>query len=131
MKRPMLDIKEMMEMFEQDVHAVPAFPDADTRLLRMKLLKEEFYEYVHAEHTSDMVELADALADVCVIALGTAHAYGIPLDAVWQEVHRSNMGKRNPDTGEIEKRPDGKVIKPDGWTPPDIKGVLIKHGAKL
>jgi predicted HAD superfamily Cof-like phosphohydrolase len=101
------------------------FPDENTRNLRMKLLKEEFDEYTEAEENNDFVEVADALADLIYIACGTAASYGIPLNEVFEEVHRSNMAKLVD--GKPLKRADGKVIKPEGWTPPDIEGVIKKQ----
>lgn len=71
----------------------------------------------------DHVALADGLADLIYVCIGAANEFGIPLDKVWAEVHRSNMAKIGPN-GEVKRREDGKVIKPDGWTPPDIAGVL-------
>lgn len=107
----------------------PAFPklpsDRAFRNLRMDLLTEEYDEYLKAEQVNDLVEVADALADMVYIIFGTAHHYGIPLDAVLAEVHRSNMAKVGPG-GVVSRRPDGKVLKPGGWTPPDVAGVLIR-----
>jgi predicted HAD superfamily Cof-like phosphohydrolase len=40
---------------------------------------------------------------------------------VWKEVHRSNMAKLE---GGVRKREDGKILKPEGWTPPDVEGVM-------
>lgn len=67
----------------------------------------------------DPVEAADALADMCVVTVGSGVAWGVPLPEVWDEVHRSNMAKVGGPT-----RADGKAMKPPGWTPPDIAGVL-------
>lgn len=104
------------------------FPNQDTRDLRIKLLKEEFDEYMEAEENDDFIEVADALADLIYIACGTAASYGIPLNKVFEEVHRSNMAKLVD--GKPLKRADGKVIKPEGWTPPDIEGVIKKQQEK-
>ena len=100
----------------------PALPSQDVRDLRKNLLAEEWQEYTDAESANDLVEIADALADIIYIACGTAVAYGIPLDKVFAEVHRSNMAKLVD--GKVIRREDGKVLKPAGWTPPDVKGVL-------
>jgi predicted HAD superfamily Cof-like phosphohydrolase len=74
------------------------------------------------ESFNDIIEVADALADIIYIACGTAVSYGIPLDDVFAEVHRSNMAKLVD--GKVIRREDGKIQKPDGWTAPDVKGVL-------
>jgi predicted HAD superfamily Cof-like phosphohydrolase len=48
---------------------------------------------------------------------------GIPLQQVWNEVARSNHSKVS-ENGTILKREDGKILKPDTYSPPDIKRVL-------
>lgn len=121
-------IRELMTAFEQDRPLTPVLPDYDVRELRQNMLAEEYQEYVEAENDHDIVEIADALADMMVIIIGTALAYGIPIAKVWEEVHRSNMSKVDPATGSIIKREDGKVLKPDTWSPPDVIGVLSAAG---
>ena len=61
--------------------------------LRVALLEEEVGEFVAASEGSDLVGIADALADIVHVTCGTALTYGIDLDAVLHEVHRSNMSK--------------------------------------
>jgi predicted HAD superfamily Cof-like phosphohydrolase len=53
--------------------------------------------------------------------------FGIPLEKVWTEVHKSNMAKADPLKGGVIYREDGKVLKPEGWQKPDIAGVLHEH----
>jgi predicted HAD superfamily Cof-like phosphohydrolase len=90
------------------------------RSLRKRLLEEEFNEYLAAERDGSMVGVADGLADMLYIILGTCHAYGIPIERVFAEVHRSNMTKVDPATGKVRRREDGKILKPEGYSPPDI-----------
>lgn len=71
----------------------------------------------------DLPAAADALADVAYVVEGSNLEFGIPTYAVLDEVHRSNMAKVG---GPI--REDGKQLKPEGWTPPDILDVLRKRG---
>jgi predicted HAD superfamily Cof-like phosphohydrolase len=118
------DVRDFHIAFSQPVGDAPHLPDENERHLRKILLQEEVDEYLSAELENDLVEVADALADIIYIACGTAVSYGIPLDKVFEEVHRSNMAKLVD--GKPLKREDGKVIKPVGWTPPDIAGVLKK-----
>ena len=99
----------------------------DIYQLRLRLLEEEFNEFKKAHEDRDKVEMADALADMIYIAVGTANVMNIPLDKVWAEVQRSNMAKVDPETGKVKKREDGKVLKPEGWTPPQIETVLEEH----
>ena len=122
------DVKEFHQAFGQRIGEKPELPDKDERKLRMKLLAEEYTELVVAEYNDDIVEITDALADIIYIACGTAVSYGIPLDDVFAEVHRSNMAKLVD--GKVIRRADGKVQKPEGWTPPDIKSVLDKAHTK-
>ncbi len=89
--------------------------------MRARLLDEEVREFHNALSEDDnIIELADALADIIYIVVGTALEFGIPLDRVWTEVQRSNMAKVDPTTGKAKHRVDGKILKPEGWTPPDI-----------
>jgi predicted HAD superfamily Cof-like phosphohydrolase len=118
------DVIDFHKAFGQKVGDKPELPDINERGLRMKLLREEFEEYMEAEEENDLVEIADALADLIYIACGTAVSYGIPLDKIYDEVHRSNMSKLVD--GKPIYREDGKVMKPEGWSPPDIKGILEK-----
>lgn len=123
MRHPFDDVREFHEVYNLAQGSVPALPDQDLRDLRFRLLKEEFEEYQEGERTNDIVEIADALADIIYIACGTAVAYGIPLDRVFAEVHRSNMSKLGED-GKPIYREDGKVLKGPNYTPPDVKGIL-------
>ncbi len=92
-------------------------------VLRQALLDEEVDELRVAVGEGDVVGIADALADIVYIACGTAHAYGIDLDAVVAEVHRSNMTKLGVD-GRPVYRADGKVLKGPGYEVPRLAAVL-------
>ncbi len=95
-------------------------PESD---LRTRLLAEEVQEYYDAVAAGDVVEVADALADIVYVAYGSALSHGIDLDAVIAEVHRSNMSKLGAD-GKPVLREDGKVIKGPGYFRPDIASVI-------
>ena len=94
------------------------------RVSRHRLLREEYHETEDAMMDGDVTEVADGLADIIYIALGSALVfYGRERFAkVWAEVQRSNMAKIID--GSVVRRKDGKVLKPAGWTPPDIEGAL-------
>ena len=136
------DVTEFHYSMKQPVHKVLTTPDDDRVRLRAALIVEECEETIAAMFDGDSypmgshwydtdgpavevdhVKLADGLADLIYVCIGAANEFGIDLAAVWDEVHRSNMAKIGPN-GEVKRRTDGKVIKPDGWTPPDIKKVL-------
>jgi predicted HAD superfamily Cof-like phosphohydrolase len=91
--------------------------------LRVALLEEEVGEFVAASEKGDLVGIADALADIVYVIYGTALTYGIDLDSVLREVHRSNMSKLGSD-GKPLIREDGKVLKSGKHFPPDIASVL-------
>ena len=99
----------------------PAITDESP--LRRELLREEYEEYIAAEDAGDLVELADALGDMAYVIYGTAIAYGIDLDAVVREIHRSNMTKLMPD-GTVKRREDGKVQKGPNFVRPNINAAL-------
>lgn len=92
--------------------------------LYRKLIDEEFTELMDALDNKDMVEVADACADLKWVIEGLEHTLNIPQQEVWDEVARSNLKKIDPLTGKVKKREDGKVMKPEGWTPPDIKSII-------
>lgn len=118
------DVKNFQVAFGLPVGTKPELPDMNERSLRVKLLQEEYKEYLQAEHDDDIVEIADAIADMIYIACGTAISYGIPLNRVFDEVHRSNMAKLVD--GKVLRREDGKIMKPEGWSPPDTKKAVFE-----
>jgi predicted HAD superfamily Cof-like phosphohydrolase len=97
--------------------------DHELAKLRIDLLEEEVSEFVTAAQKEDLVAIADALADIVYVIYGTALTYGIDLDSVLQEVHRSNMSKLGGD-GKPILRGDGKVMKSERYFPPDISSIL-------
>jgi predicted HAD superfamily Cof-like phosphohydrolase len=72
----------------------------------------------------NLVEYADANADIRFISYGNDIAAGIYSPAVDQEVARSN------DTKDLPLEQEGKVRKGPNYSPPDIEGVLRKQGWK-
>lgn len=106
---------------------LPEFGDQNSalRVLRRTLLIEEFTEWQEGEYDDDLVKTVDGLLDVIVIAWGSLLAYvgQGKAEAAAAEVVRSNLAKViGP--GLPHFREDGKVIKPPGWTPPDIAGAI-------
>lgn len=98
--------------------------DTDIARSRVEFIQEEVDELWEAYRNNDPVEFTDAIVDLLYFLYGTALALGIPLEEAFAEVHESNMAKRNPD-GSVSRNPDsGKVLKPEGWQPPNIAAVL-------
>lgn len=93
-------------------------------------MEEEFGELIQAVAQRDLVAIADALADIVYVAYGTALTYGVDLDAVLHEVHRANMSKLDAD-GRPIRRADGKVLKSDRYSPPDVAAVLRRASKRV
>lgn len=129
MKRVLEAVRQFHDAFALPSSERPRLPGPERRQLRADLLAEEYREYCRAEDADDLVAIADALGDMAYIIAGTALEYGIPLAAVFEVIHGSNMAKLGPD-GQPIRRADGKVLKPAGWQPPDIAAVLACGGAK-
>ena len=91
--------------------------------LRYSLIREELDELDTALVSEDLVAVADALGDLAYVVYGAAVSYGINLDAVIREIHRSNMTKLMPD-GTVTRREDGKVLKGPNFEEPQIAALL-------
>jgi predicted HAD superfamily Cof-like phosphohydrolase len=115
------DVKEFMVACDQTETGL-----GEQANLYLKLIEEEFYELTDAFRNKDIVEIADACADLKWVIEGLEHTLNIPQQEVWNEVSRSNLSKISA-SGKVLKRLDGKVLKPDGWTPPDIKSILERN----
>jgi predicted HAD superfamily Cof-like phosphohydrolase len=94
------------------------------RQSREALMVEELQELLEAMATEDPVEIADGLADLLYVVFGTAVVYGIPMDEVFLEVHRSNMSKLGSD-GKPLVGANGKRLKGPNFRPPDITPLLV------
>lgn len=104
----------------------PGIPSIDRRNLRHKILLEEVNELWEAP---DIVAAADGIIDCLYILIGTAIEYGVAdkIEAMFDEVHRSNMSKLGP-SGKPYFREDGKVLKGPNYSPPDLSQILkSKH----
>ena len=84
------------------------------------LIKEEVAELMAAHTADDRVEQLDALIDILVVTIGAIHSMGADAEGAWNEVMRTNLAKIDPATGKVTKRSDGKVLKPEGWQPPEL-----------
>ena len=115
---------EFNEAFEIPYLREPGLSSDELIELRIKLLSEEVEEYAEAARTGDLVEVLDALADIAYILAGTIINHGMQeiYDDAFNEVHRSNMAKLVD--GKVIRREDGKVMKPEGWQPPQLAKFL-------
>lgn len=110
------------------VPVTPTLGEVENSLLRLRerLLEEETSEYMAASHRRDLVGMADALADIVYVAYGTAISFGLDLDMLLDEVHRSNMSKLD-ERGRPIMRDDGKVLKSPRYEPPRIAATLRRQ----
>ena len=92
----------------------------------VKLIAEEVNELSDAIGQEDLVETLDALIDILVVTIGAVHSIGADAEGAWKEVMRTNFAKIDRETGKVRKREDGKVLKPLGWTPPELKPFVSK-----
>lgn len=95
--------------------------------LYVKLIDEEHTELKDAIAASDRVETLDALLDILVVTVGALHSLGVDAEGGWKEVIGSNLAKINRETGKVEKREDGKVLKPEHWMPPSLAQYIVKE----
>ena len=117
------DVKTFMEACDQN-----KFGFTDQSSLYYNLIVEEFCELRDAFENKDLIEIADACADLKWVIEGLEHSLNLPQQEVWDEVSRSNLSKISS-SGKVLKREDGKVLKPDTYSPPDIKTILEKYKA--
>jgi len=105
------DVVEFIEACDQE--RIPS-----NKQLYHDLIREEFHEFMDAK---DEVEDLDACMDMIWVILGYCYMQNWDVLGAWEEVARSNRAKINPLTGKVTKRADGKVLKPEGWTPPQLE----------
>lgn len=105
---------------------LPTLISRDFMLERTRFKQEELNEFVEAWYAGDMVKVADALADLVYVALGTAWQIGIPMNQIWQAVHDANMKKIRG----ITKRGNAvDAVKPEGWAGPEqtIAALILRR----
>jgi len=122
MTNPFRDQEKFMRACDQNVEG---FDEAQFNMY-LGLIKEEADELAVAIKENDKVETLDALIDILVVTIGAIHSAGFDAEGAWKEVMRTNFAKIDKDTGKVRKREDGKVLKPVGWTPPNLSPFLKK-----
>ena len=119
---PFKDQEKFMKACDQSVDGF----NKDQFALYFNLIKEELEELEVAYSAGDNVEMLDALIDILVVTIGALHSFGADGEGGWKEVMQTNFNKIDRDTGKVRKREDGKVLKPVGWTPPNLTPFLKK-----
>ena len=113
MTNPFKDQEKFMRACDQTVGEV----NSRQFSLYKKLIEEEVQELREAQSQIDEL---DALTDILVVTIGAIHSMGADGEGAWNEVMRTNFAKIDSETGKVRKREDGKVLKPEGWTPPNL-----------
>ena len=107
MKKQLEQVKEFFDTFQISYSNEITLVPRDRAKLRHNLMNEENQEFKTAFWDNDIVEVTDALADQMYILIGTILEYGLQdkFEAVFDEVHRSNMSKLDKDGKPICKGP--------------------------
>ena len=122
MTNPFKDQERFMRACDQkvDAYAISQYK------MYLNLIEEEHTELREAIEANDLTEQLDALIDILVVTVGAIHSAGFDGEGAWNEVMRTNFAKIDPATGKVRKREDGKVLKPEGWTSPELAPFLKK-----
>ena len=126
MKKQLDAVTEFHTAFKIGYSETPvANLEGSKKLLRYNLMKEENEEYLEAVQNNDLVEIADALGDMMYILCGTIIEHGLQnkIEAVFDEIQRSNMSKLGED-GKPIYREDGKVMKGPNYFKPDFSKLI-------
>jgi len=103
-----------------DAHLI----DDETFLFRLNLIMEETLELLLAHRKRDLKQVADSIGDLLVVTYGLAHLCNMQMDDVFAEIHRCNMLKEK---GTGDRGYGSDLVKPPGWTPPDLTHILKKR----
>lgn len=128
------DVEKFMHACDQEVKTSPGLVDDETRELRESLMTEELLgqgELIESMRNGDLVGIADGIADLMYVVLGTASAYGINVQPIFDEVQRSNMTKavwdEETQSYKVIRRADGKILKPETFSPAEVEAVLTEQ----
>lgn len=127
------DVRKFHKRCGQSIEITPTIPTLKELNLRIDLINEEInkeliplleryqdpqYRKI-GNNTKDIAEITDGILDSIYVLLGTLIVFGVEAQPIWDEIQKSNMKKRGGGY-----REDGKVLKPKGWTPPDIQKLI-------
>jgi len=120
MSKVFTDVSVFLHACGQQYPSTPDDKVSDLAHLYLKLIKEEQDEFWEAEAASDDAEQLDACFDMIWVIVGYMKARGWDCENAWDEGAKSNLSKIDPVTGKVIRREDGKILKPEGWKPPDF-----------
>lgn len=119
-------VQEFHKAFNLSNHTIPAVPEQNKVKLRIKLIREEFFELMaelEDKEEIDLPKVAKEAADLLYVVYGLGADFGIDLDASYAAVHESNMSKLD-DNGKPIYNEFGKVMKSDRYKEPNMVSVL-------
>jgi len=145
-------VKEFHKTFKAPILDTPQIPSIDRCELRVSLLQEELNELSDAIKDGDLIEIADALADLQYVLSGAILEFGMgdKFNDLFNEVQRSNMSKacltekeaidtldhykqkdgtngyyqRCGDNWLVYREVDNKVLKSINYSPANLKDIL-------
>ena len=119
MSKTFTDVSIFLTAVGQKVPNKPIGATDQSKLYK-KLIDEEYQEFLEAFYTGDTAEEIDACFDMMWVIIGYMKSRGWDCENIWDEGAKSNLTKIDPTTGLVRRREDGKILKPEGWTPPDF-----------
>ena len=117
MTNPFRDQDKFMTACEQTITGM----NDEQFKMYAKLITEEYDELQVALANKDAVETLDALTDILVVTIGAINSMGADGEGAWREVMATNFNKIDRQLGKVRRRDDGKILKPEGWVPPNFK----------
>lgn len=132
---PHLDVLEFHKKYSYYYGDKPSFPAYDEMMHRLALITEEYLEVCRSlgidcivsplpqkVHSLELDAIIQELIDLRTVVDGTLLAFGCKdiIPELHAEVFRANMEKTPP------TEPRGRATKPEGWKPPDIKGIIAR-----
>lgn len=147
-------VAEFHRAFGAPVMDKPQIIPGERAALRVSLLQEELNELKAAIADDNLVEIADALADLQYVLSGAILEFGLgeKFHQLFNEVHRSNMSKacdslhlaeatvaayqnKGTDTylrqagkvWTVHRSSDHKILKSNEYSPADLKTILDEN----
>ncbi len=115
------DVHRFMFAVGQEIPYSVGPEESEQARLYKSLIDEEYAEFKEADAANDDVERIDACFDMVWVIIGYMKSRGWDCDGIWAEGAQSNLAKIDKETGKVIRRlEDGKILKPEGWMPPQF-----------
>jgi predicted HAD superfamily Cof-like phosphohydrolase len=147
-------VAEFHRTFKHPILDTPQIPSKQRCDLRVSLIAEELKELQEAIDDNNIVEIADALADIQYVLAGAILEFGLgkKFRTIFDEVQRSNMSKACNSLAEAEatmkhysdkgtesyykeiegkfliyRKGDDKTLKNINYSPADLKSIIASR----